>query len=187
VPRILATLLPNLVTLARLLAVPLAVWLMVTLRYEAAFWLFISAGVSDALDGFLARRLGARSELGAYLDPLADKCLLVGAYVTLGFQGQIESWLVILVVFRDLLIIGGALLYHTLTHALTMQPLMVSKLNTLLQILLIGLLLARLGLGISAGDLEQILVYSVALSTLLSGAAYITIWGRRILGYGEGA
>lgn len=185
--RALASLLPNLITLARLLAVPLAVWLMMSGHYEAAFWLFISAGLSDALDGFLARRLGARSELGAYFDPLADKCLLVGAYVTLGLQGAIESWLVILVVFRDLLIIGGALLYQTLTHSLTMQPLLVSKLNTLLQILLVGVVLARLGLGLDDRGMVEYLVYAVAGSTLLSGAAYITIWGRRILGYGEKA
>lgn len=182
--RALASLLPNLITLARLMAVPLAIWLMLGGRYEAAFWLFISAGISDAIDGLLARRLGARSEIGAYLDPLADKCLLVSAYVTLGMQGIIESWLVILVVFRDILIIGGALLYQTLTHSLTMQPLLVSKLNTLLQILLIGVVLAHLGLGIEDGGITELLVYAVAGSTLLSGAAYITIWGRRILGYG---
>jgi cardiolipin synthase len=187
VQRVLASLLPNLITLARLLAVPLAVWLMVSGRYEAAFWLFISAGISDALDGFLARRLGSRSELGAYLDPLADKCLLVSAYVTLGLQGTIASWLVILVVFRDLLIIGGALLYQTLTHSLQVQPLLISKLNTLLQILLVGVLLARLGLGLDDHGVAEILVYAVAASTLLSGAGYITIWGKRILGYGERA
>jgi cardiolipin synthase (CMP-forming) len=187
VRRALAALLPNLITLARLLAVPLTVWLMVSGRYEPAFWLFVAAGISDALDGFLARRLGARSELGAYFDPLADKCLLVGAYVTLGLQGAIVSWLVILVVFRDLLIIGGALLYQTLTHSLTMQPLLVSKLNTLLQIVLIGVVLAGLGLGFDDRPATEILVYAVAATTLLSGAAYITIWGRRILGYGERA
>lgn len=182
--RALASLLPNLITLARLLAVPVAVWLMVSGLYEAAFWLFISAGLSDALDGFLARRLGVRSELGAYFDPLADKCLLVGAYVTLGLQGAIESWVVILVVFRDLVIIGGALLYQTLTHSLTMQPLLISKLNTLLQILLVGLVLAGLGLGLDDGGASEYLTFAVAVSTVLSGAAYITIWGKRILGYG---
>ncbi|MGD9741193.1 MAG: CDP-alcohol phosphatidyltransferase family protein [Dongiaceae bacterium] len=179
--------LPNLVTLARLLAVPLAVWLMLTDHYTAAFWLFLSAGLSDAVDGYLARRLKSRSEIGAYLDPLADKCLLVGAYVTLGHQEHLEVWLVILVVFRDLLIIGGAILYHTLTHSLTMQPLFVSKLNTAIQIVLIGVVLAELGLGLEDYGAREVLSYTVAVTTLLSGAAYIAIWGRRLLGYGGGA
>jgi cardiolipin synthase len=182
---LLAALIPNFITLGRLLAVPLAVWLMLTDRFEAAFWLFLAAGASDAIDGFLARRLGARSEIGAYLDPLADKSLLVSSYVTLGYQGFIDSWLVILVVFRDVLIIGGAILYQTLTQSLTMQPLFVSKLNTVLQIALIGFVLARLGLGIDDYDLTPWLVYAVAASTAASGAAYVTVWGRRALGVGE--
>jgi cardiolipin synthase len=180
----LSALIPNLITLGRLLAVPLAVWLMLTDRYGAAFWLFLAAGISDAIDGFLARRLKARSEIGAYLDPLADKCLLVSSYVTLGYQNHIESWLVILVVFRDVLIIGGAILYQTLTQSLTVQPLLISKLNTVLQIALIGFVLARLGLGIGDGGLTQWLGYAVAASTLASGAAYVAVWGRRVLGQG---
>lgn len=180
----MSALIPNLITLGRLLAVPLAVWLMLTDRYGAAFWLFLAAGISDAIDGFLARRLKARSEIGAYLDPLADKCLLVSSYVTLGHQDHIESWLVILVVFRDVLIIGGAILYQTLTQSLTVQPLLISKLNTVLQIALIGFVLARLGLGIGDGGLTQWLGYAVAESTLASGAAYVAVWGRRALGQG---
>lgn len=180
----MSALIPNLITLGRLLAVPLAVWLMLTDRYGAAFWLFLAAGISDAIDGFLARRLKARSEIGAYLDPLADKCLLVSSYVTLGHQDHIESWLVILVVFRDVLIIGGAILYQTLTQSLTVQPLLISKLNTVLQIALIGFVLARLGLGIGDGGLTQWLGYAVAASTLASGAAYVAVWGRRVLGQG---
>jgi cardiolipin synthase (CMP-forming) len=180
----LSTLLPNFITVGRLLAVPLAIWLMLTDRYSAAFWLFLAAGLSDGIDGYLARRLKARSEIGAYLDPLADKCLLVSSYVTLGYQGHIESWLVILVVFRDLLIIGGAILYQILTQSLTMQPLLISKLNTVLQIVLIGAVLAELGLGIGDSELTQWLGYLVAASTLASGGAYVVVWGRRVLGQG---
>lgn len=180
----MTALLPNLITLGRLLAVPLAVWLMLTDRLAAAFWLFLAAGISDAIDGYLARRLKARSELGAYLDPLADKCLLVSSYVTLGHEGHIEIWLVILVVFRDVIIIGGAILYHTLTQSLTMQPLLISKLNTVLQIALIGVVLAELGLGIGSPEITQWLSYAVAASTLASGGAYVAVWGRRALARG---
>lgn len=177
-------LVPNVISLARLLSVPLAVWLMLIDRYDAAFWVFVAAGLSDAVDGALARWLKVNSEVGAYLDPLADKCLLVSAYIALGYSGHIEIWLVILVVFRDLLIVGGALLYQTLTQSLSMQPLLISKINTGLQIGLVALLLARLGLGLPNFGLEPILVYAVALSTAASGGAYLWIWGRRLLGSG---
>lgn len=173
--------LPNLISLARLLAVPLAVWLILSDKLAAAFWLFVAAGVSDALDGFIAKNWGVRTVLGGYLDPLADKALLMSVYVTLGYRGQIESWLVILVVFRDVLIIGGAILYHTLTQSLKMQPLFISKLNTAAQIALAAVVLAHLGLGIDERGLVSVLVHVVAATTFLSGAAYLVVWGWRIL------
>jgi cardiolipin synthase (CMP-forming) len=179
-------LLPNFISLGRLLAVPLAVWLMLGEHYEAAFWLFIAAGISDALDGFLARTFDHRTTIGGYLDPLADKALLTSVYVTLGFKGHIADWLVILVVFRDVLIIGGALLYHLFTHALRMQPLFISKLNTLAQITLAAVVLADLGLGIVDSRVSAILVHVVAATTFLSGAAYVMIWSWRLLSVEDG-
>jgi cardiolipin synthase (CMP-forming) len=172
--------LPNLISLARLLAVPLAVWLIVSDRLGVAFWLFVAAGISDALDGFLAKHLDLRSELGAYLDPLADKALLTSVYVTLGYEGHMASWLVILVVFRDVLIIGGAILYQTLTGALRMQPLLISKLNTAAQIALAAVVLAQSGLGVDYG-IDTLLVPVVAATTLASGGAYLVVWGWRAL------
>src|ERR1700746_4171210 len=101
--------LPNLISLGRLLLVPLASSLILDGNYWAAFWVFVVAGISDALDGFIAKRFDRRTRLGALLDPLADKVLLVSVYVTLGVAGQIWTWLVVLVVFRDVMIIGGVL------------------------------------------------------------------------------
>jgi cardiolipin synthase (CMP-forming) len=178
--------LPNLISLARLLAVPLAVWLIVSDRLGVAFWLFVAAGISDALDGFLAKHYKLQSELGAYLDPLADKALLTSVYVTLGYEGHMASWLVILVVFRDVLIIGGALLYQTLTGALKMQPLLISKLNTAAQIALAAVVLAQSGLGVDYG-IEALLVPLVAATTLASGGAYLVVWGWRALHLGAGS
>jgi len=172
--------LPNLISLARLLAVPLAVWLIVSDRLGVAFWLFAAAGVSDALDGFLAKHYGLQSELGGYLDPLADKALLTSVYVTLGYEGRIATWLVILVVFRDVLIIGGAILYHTLTGALKMRPLLVSKINTAAQIALAAVILAQSGLGVDY-RIDEVLVPVVAATTLASGGAYLVVWGWRAL------
>jgi cardiolipin synthase (CMP-forming) len=179
--RLLIVALPNLITLARLLAVPLMVWLILQDKFTAAFWVFAAAGVSDAIDGFIAKNFGARTVVGGFLDPLADKALLVSVYVTLGYRGQVENWLVILIVFRDVLIIGGAILYQTMTQALTMQPLLVSKVNTAAQIALAILLLAKLGFGMtdSYGIIAG-MVHVVAASTLLSGGAYVAIWGWRI-------
>src|ERR1700719_3742494 len=101
---------PNLITLARILSVPVMVWAIVTGWMLAAFLLFLAAGVSDAIDGYLAKRFGMTSELGAYLDPLADKALIVSIYVTLGISGDMPRWLVILVVSRDIMIVGAVLL-----------------------------------------------------------------------------
>ncbi|MGH6932463.1 MAG: CDP-alcohol phosphatidyltransferase family protein [Dongiaceae bacterium] len=177
---IIVTATPNLISLARLLAVPFVVWLILVDRHGIAFWVFVAAGISDAVDGFLARQLGVRSVLGGFLDPLADKALLMSVYVALGYRGQIDTWLVILVVFRDMLIIGGAILYQTMTQSLKMQPLFISKINTTLQITLAAVLLAKLGLEIEDYDgAVRALVYMVAASTFLSGAAYVGIWGWR--------
>ncbi len=106
--------LPNLITLLRLCAVPAAVWLIIQGRLDLAFFVFVGAGVSDALDGWIARRWNLRSALGALLDPVADKALLVSVYVTLALIGVLPDWLAILVVFRDVVIMGGVVLFYLL-------------------------------------------------------------------------
>lgn len=171
--------LPNFISLGRLLSVPVMVWLILGGRMEAAFWVFVAAGASDAVDGFLAKRLQAQTVLGGVLDPIADKALLVGAYVTLGQQGLIQTWLVILVVFRDLLIVGGALVFQALTSSLTMQPLIISKINTAAQIVLAAMVLARHGLGLELDAAIVPLVYFTAATTFVSGAIYVVRWTRR--------
>lgn len=165
--------LPNLITLARLCAVPVTVYLIILGRLDWAFWLFVCAGISDAVDGFLAKRLKAHSAIGGYLDPLADKALLVSVYLTLGFQGDLPAWLVILVVFRDALIVVGIAVSHALGHPLHMKPLVVSKINTGLQISLAALVLMLYGYRIDAVWAVQTLIAAVAASTLVSGAAYV--------------
>jgi len=162
--------LPNLITLARLLCVPLAIWLILEARYGVAFWVFVAAGISDALDGYIAKRFDQRTPLGALLDPIADKALLAGVYITLGLADQLPHWLVILVVLRDLLIVGGYLLIQGTAAP---QPLFISKVNTLVQIALIGFVLARLGLGIDEGLLTSLLVGAAAVTTVWSGLSYL--------------
>lgn len=171
--------LPNLISLARLLSVPLAVWLIVSGSMATAFWLFVLAGVSDAVDGFIAKRYGCQTTLGSYLDPIADKVLLVSVYLAFGFQGLLPPWLVILVVSRDLLIVGGALLMHTLTLTQPkIAPLLISKLNTFAQILLAAETLARAAGAYPDYGVGVVLIYVVATTTFLSGGAYLWNWAR---------
>ncbi len=170
---------PNIISLARLLSVPIAVWLITTGAYGTAFWLFVAAGISDGVDGFLAKRLGQRTELGRYLDPLADKALLVGVYVVLGIQDELPSWLVILVVARDMLIVGCSALALMMSQSVKIEPLLISKLNTFAQLVLAALTLAMLGLGIGDALVIDILIYTVAATTLLSGTAYLFQWANQ--------
>ena len=170
--------LPNLITLGRLMLVPLAVWLIVNGRYGLAFWVLVLAGLSDALDGYIAKRFDRRTRLGALLDPIADKALLVSLYVTLGIAGQLPSWLVILVVFRDAMIVGGFVLIQAIAAPNRFDPLYISKLNTLLPIALVGFVLARSGLAVRADMLVFALVLAVAVTTVLSGLSYLVRWAR---------
>lgn len=171
---------PNLITLGRILLVPVVVWAIYTDYPLLAFILFLVAGVSDAVDGFLAKRFQMSSELGAYLDPLADKTLIVSIYVTLGIAGNIPVWLVILVVSRDIMIIGAVMLSWLLGSPLKMKPLLVSKLNTAAQIVFACLLLGSLGLHVRAEPLTTVLMVVVAALTLLSVAAYLVGWVRHM-------
>ncbi len=159
--------------------VPIVVWAILDDRMGLAFWLFVGASLSDAVDGFLARRLSCISVLGEYLDPLADKALLMSIYVTLGTEGYLPNWIVILVVSRDVLIIGGAMLYQLVTRNLRMSPLFISKINTLVQILLAGFVLGSHGLGVEADLPIVALVWLAGVTTVISGASYIVSWSAK--------
>jgi len=169
---------PNLITLARLISVPVITWAIISNAVELAFWLFMAAGVSDGIDGFIAKHFNAETELGKFLDPVADKVLLVATYIALGYTGTLATWLVILVVSRDFIIVGGALLYETVTHSLEMTPIAISKVNTAAQIILATYVLGANGLAIEYPPITDILVAAVALTTLLSGGAYIFMWTK---------
>ena len=163
--------------------VPLVVWLLIEANFLWAFWVFAFAGISDAVDGYIAKNFNMETELGKYLDPLADKALLVSVFVTLGYAGIIPSWLVILVVFRDMMIVFGAMVFETLTGSLTMHPMkpqMVSKVNTTLQILYAGLIMAGLGYGLNLGLLPDLLMFATALTTVLSGISIAVVALRRL-------
>lgn len=176
----LALSIPNLITLARILMVPVVVWAIASNTMWIAFVLFLVAGVSDGVDGYLAKRYGMTTELGAYLDPLADKALIVSIYLTLGINGDIPRWLVILVVSRDILIVGGIMLSWLMDNPLKIKPLWVSKLNTVAQIAFACVVLGSLGFKIEVPTLKLVLMGAVVVLTLLSIAAYLAEWVRHM-------
>lgn len=147
--------------------------------YEAALLLFILAGVTDGLDGYIAKRFDCVSRLGTLLDPVADKMLIVSAYVMLALLGDIPFWLLLIVVFRDIMIVGGYLILETLEGNVQMQPSVVSKVNTFLQIsLVIGVLLDQTA-WLPVGVMVNFLIVAVTVTTVLSGAHYVWYWGIR--------
>lgn len=171
---------PNLITLGRILLVPVLVWAIASGEMRIAFVLFLAAGVSDAVDGFLAKRFGMATALGAYLDPLADKAMLVSIYVALAVIGAIPLWLVILVVSRDIMIVSAVILSWLVDKPVPLKPLLVSKLNTVAQIVLALLVIAALGFGFDAQLAIVALMALVAVLTLLSVAFYVAEWARHM-------
>ncbi len=177
---------PNLITLARIILVPIVVWAITSGEMLVAFALFLVAGITDAVDGFLAKRFHMASELGAYLDPLADKALIVSIYVALGIAGALAIPLVILVVSRDIMIISGFMLSWLVGKPMPVRPLPISKVNTVAQILLATLVLAEHGFGFDAKLIVTIVAGLVAVLTLLSIAFYLAEWLRHMNSFGTG-
>lgn len=171
---------PNLITLARILLVPVVVWAIATGEMKVAFLLFLVAGLSDLVDGFLAKRFNMKTELGAFLDPLADKAMIVSIYVTLALVGPIPLWLVILVVSRDIMIVAAVILSWLVNKPVALKPLAVSKLNTVAQILLALVVLASLGFALNGQWAVLGLTALVTVLTLASVVLYVMQWVRHM-------
>lgn len=170
--------LPNIISIFRILLVLPIVWALLTEQFALAAILFVVAGFSDALDGFLAKRYHWQSRLGSILDPVADKILLLSSLLTLGWLGLIPQWLVWLAVGRDMMIVVGGVAYHYLIGFFTLTPLWSSKINTVSQIMLVALVICHqlnpvFNLAVVA------MVWLVMASILISGSEYILVWGVR--------
>jgi len=176
---------PNLISFLRILLVVPTVYFLLHHQYSHALLIFFIAGVSDGLDGFLARRFDWTTRLGSFLDPMGDKLLITASYFMLGWLEHIPIWLVGVVIGRDIVIVLGALAYRLLVQDITMRPLLISKLNTVAQIILVLVMLFSLsGLPMSADIpvwLLDFMVYFVLSTALLSGLSYIIIWSRRAI------
>jgi cardiolipin synthase len=175
--------LPNIISLARVILVPVIFWLLITGETQVAFIVFIIAGISDAVDGYLAKTFGWQTELGAYLDPLADKLLIVSIFLALGVDGKLPLWLVVAVVSRDILIVIAVLLSWLLGRPMRIHPLIVSKANTVAQIVLAATVLADEGFGLGLGWVRFVLVWLTGALTLASLAAYLHGWLLHMSGY----
>lgn len=172
---------PNAITVVRLLmAAPLS-WAILANEPRLSITLVVVAGLSDALDGLLARRFGWRSRLGGLLDPAADKVMLLACYVALAVSDGAPNWIAWLVVGRDLLIVAGAVAYNAFVGRLEAQPSLLSKATTCLQIALVVALLAeRLPSVAMPPWLHAGLLWSTAAATLASGLHYVVVWTIRV-------
>ncbi|MEN8763139.1 MAG: CDP-alcohol phosphatidyltransferase family protein [Thiogranum sp.] len=170
---------PNLITAGRILLVPPVGWALIQQHFLLALVLFFIAGISDAADGFLAKYYGWTSRLGALLDPLADKFLLVTAYLALWWIGLLPFWLLVLVAARDVVIVGGAVAYNYHIERLEAEPTLISKLNTLLQILLVLLVIIHQATGWGESGWIAMLTVGVAVTVVWSGIDYVITWSRR--------
>ena len=177
---------PNLITLGRVALVPFVIWLIINDRHAEAFAFFLLAGISDGVDGFLAKRYNWQTELGAYLDPLADKLLLVSLFVALGIKGELPSWIVIGAVSRDILIVLGVLLAGLLGRPLRVKPYKISKLNTFAQIALVTVTLADEAFKLGLGPVRLALLWATAFLIVASLGTYVRAWLRHLAGYDTG-
>lgn len=173
---------PNIITIARLILVPIVIVMIMQERWATAFILFVIAGVSDAVDGFIARHFDMRSEFGAYIDPLADKALLVSIYVSLALVDAIPDWLAVVVVSRDAMIVAAVILSWVMSRPVTIKPLLVSKLNTFAQLGFAAFALAANAYGVELAGFEEVAMLIVAALTVASAGAYLGGWLRHMSG-----
>ncbi|MEZ5898265.1 MAG: CDP-alcohol phosphatidyltransferase family protein [Hyphomicrobium sp.] len=174
---------PNLITLVRVILVPVVFWLLVTQQLKAAFLVFLVAGISDGVDGFLAKRFNWETELGAYLDPIADKLLIVCIFIALGVTDKLPSWIVIAVVSRDVLIVIAVVLSWLLGHPTPMRPIAVSKANTVAQIVLAAVVLADEAFDLKLKGPVFVLIWVTGGLTIASLIAYLRVWLRHMTLY----
>ncbi len=175
--------LPNLITCIRFILIGPILWSLLTKSYPLAFYLFVIAGLSDGLDGLLARFFSWTTPLGALLDPLADKLLLMGNFIVLAYLKQIPLWLTLMVIGRDIWIMSGALLYRYWVGPLDYKPIWVSKLNTFFQLVLVSLLIIKLAFFDIRIELIPRIIEAVFVTTLLSFIQYTWMWFRQALYY----
>ncbi len=170
---------PNLLTLARIAVCPVLVLLLHEQNYELALVLFLAAGITDGLDGYIAKRFDCASSFGAVLDPVADKLLIASAYIMLAILGDIPFWLLVVVMFRDLVIVVGYFIFVMMGADIPMRPTYSSKVNTFVQISLMVVVLMEKAAILEIPMIVEVLIFGVLITTVVSGIQYVWLWGIR--------
>lgn len=170
--------LPNTISVFRILLVFPIIYLLLNLQYQQTLLLFVVAGVSDGVDGFLAKHYGWQTWLGGVLDPLADKFLLVSCFIALAWMGLLPWWLVVLVMLRDIVIIAGATYYYFRVDRIDAQPTFLSKFNTVSQIGLVVVVIFAEIVSLPSWLVTAMIIF-VALTTISSGIDYVVAWSRK--------
>jgi len=169
---------PNILTLARIVMTPIIVYMVLTEQVWVALILMVIAGVTDILDGAIARYYDLHTAVGAYLDPLADKIMLISLFITLFIVKEVPLFVFLAVIFRDIIIVVGAIIYEMLTHRLTMEPSQISKATTFMQIVYVVLLLLNMAVVIPAIFL-QVSMWLAFILTCASGLHYLISWTEK--------
>ena len=170
---------PNAISLVRIALVVPILMLILQGQHGWALALFFFAGFSDGLDGYLAVRFNWQTRLGGLLDPVADKLLVAGMFITLAWVGQIPVWLATAVILRDVVIFGGAVAYNFLIEPLQGEPSRISKLNTALELMFLFFVLSHAGFGWPEPITLTVLGASILVTVVISGADYVWSWSRR--------
>ena len=173
--------LPNLITIARVLLIPVVAFLLLDRDYALAFAVFMAAAIGDWLDGFLARRLNQMSQLGAVLDPIADKMTMMIVAILMSAQGMLPIWLAVVIVFRDAIIVAGAVAYRFVVGHIEMAPTRLSKANTFLEFGVLALVMAQAAGLLDASPWLMPLFIALFASVLVSGAHYVWVWRRKAI------
>jgi cardiolipin synthase len=169
---------PNIISIFRIFLVIPVIFYIWENNWQTAFLLMLLAGISDGLDGYIARTFHWESELGATLDPIADKVLLVCIFIVLGIKGIVPQWLVVLIVSRDAIIVTGLMLYKLITNELKINTLFVSKVNTALLIILVLLHMFDLAVSSVPPLIFSVMTIMIIMTTVVSGALYVILWSK---------
>lgn len=171
--------LPNAISLLRIALIGPILLQIVNGQYGWALALFFVAGFSDGIDGYLAKRYDWHTRLGALLDPVADKLLVAGMFITLAYMQHIPVWLAAIVISRDVIIIGGAAAYNFLIKPVQGEPTRISKLNTALELLFLFFVLSRAGFDWPDEITTTVFGAAVLVTVVVSGVDYVWSWASR--------
>jgi len=165
--------LPNSLTIARIVIIPLFIIAVIYKRYDYALYMFIVAALTDTLDGFIARLTNQKTALGTFLDPLADKFLLITSFIVFSMNGWLPKWLTITVISRDVIVITGWVLVYLITHTSNVKPTVTGKAAIAMQLILLCYVLLDINVGFLPNDIQNVLIWLTAALTIISGLHYI--------------